>query len=88
MEPNRKMIEQRPVPPNAWLYEDRGENDRYFTDVVYLPQPDDPTKEPPYWKQCTQAAREEWEEQHKPEPEPEPQPENPADTNEPKTEEV
>lgn len=72
MEPNRKMIEQRPMPPNAWLYEDRGENNRYFTDVAYLPQPDDPTKEPPYWKQCTQAAREEWEEQHKPEPEPEP----------------
>lgn len=48
-----------------WLYQDRGENDRYFTDVVYL------GKHEPEWAQCTQAEREEWEEEHKPTPEPE-----------------
>ena len=60
---------QRPTQGYDWLYQDRGENDRYFTDVVYL------GKHEPEWAQCTQAEREEWEEEHKPKPEPEPQPE-------------
>ena len=46
---------QRPTEGCDWLYQDRGENDRYFTDVVYL------GKHEPEWAQCTQAEREEWE---------------------------
>lgn len=56
-----KMIEQRPSDGMDWLYEYRGENDRYFTDVVYRPEGTEP------WAECTQAEREEWEEAHKPE---------------------
>lgn len=56
---------QRPVDGYDWLYQDRGENDRYFTDVVYL------GKHEPEWAQCTQAERDQWEEEHKPQLEPE-----------------
>ena len=52
-----------------WLYQDRGENDRYFTTIVYLGKDEEP------WKECTQAEREQWEEEHKPEQEQEPEPE-------------
>lgn len=52
---------QRPTEGHDWLYQDRGENDRYFTDVVYL------GKHEPEWAQCTQAEREEWEREHQPE---------------------
>lgn len=49
-----------------WLYQDRGENDRYFTTIVYL------GKNEPEWPECTNEKREQWEEEHKqPEPEPE-----------------
>lgn len=46
-----------------WLYQDRGENDRYFTDMVLLGKHEEP------WAECTQAEREEWEEKHKEEQE-------------------
>lgn len=59
------LRKQVPTEGYDWLYQDRGENDRYFTDVVYL------GKHEPEWAQCTQAEREEWEEEHKPTPEPE-----------------
>lgn len=54
---------QRPTEGYDWLYQDRGENDRYFTDIVYLGKHENP------WPECTQAEREEWEEEH-PAPEP------------------
>ena len=54
---------QRPTEGYDWLYQDRGENDRYFTDVVYLGKHENP------WHECTQAEREEWEREH-PQPEP------------------
>lgn len=54
---------QIPTEGYDWLYQDRSENDRYFTDIVYL------GKHEPKWAQCTQAEREEWEEEHKPQPE-------------------
>lgn len=56
---------QRPTGGYDWLYQDRGENDRYFTDMVIL------GKHEPEWAECTQGKREEWEEEHKPKPEPE-----------------
>ena len=49
-----------------WLFQDRSENDRYFTDVVLLGKEEKP------WPECTQAEREEWEREH-PQPEPEPE---------------
>lgn len=55
---------QKPTEGYDWLYQDRGENDRYFTDVVFL------GKHEPEWAQRTQAEREEWEREH-------PQPESP-----------
>ena len=56
---------QRPTEGYDWLYQDRGENDRYFTTFVYL------GKNEPEWAQCTDAEKQEWEEEHKPEPKPE-----------------
>lgn len=51
-----------------WLYQNRENDERYFTDFVIL------GKHEPEWAQCTQAEREAWEEEHKPEPPtPEPQ---------------
>lgn len=59
---------QRPTPPNEWLYEDRGENDRYFTTIVFLGKNAQP------WAECTNDEKEEWEREHpQPEPESEPQ---------------
>lgn len=51
-----------------WLYQDRSENDRYFTGIVLLGKEEKP------WPECTQAEREEFERTH-PQPEPEPEPE-------------
>lgn len=51
-----------------WLYQDLGENYRYFTDIVLLGKEEKP------WSECTQAEREQWEEEHKSQPEP-PEPE-------------
>lgn len=48
---------------NKWLYQDRGENDRYFTGVVYL------GKDEPAWPECTDAEKTAWEEEHHPQPE-------------------
>lgn len=55
---------QRPSVEGNWLYQDRGENDRYFTTIVYL------GKHEPEWAECTNEEKEAWEEEHKPEPEP------------------
>ena len=52
---------QTPTAPNEWLYQDRGENDRYFTTFVYL------GKNEPEWTECTNAEKLAWEEAHKPE---------------------
>jgi hypothetical protein len=52
---------QRPAEGYDWLYQDRGENDRYFTDMVIL------GKHEPEWAQCTQEEREQWEHDHQPE---------------------
>lgn len=54
----RKMIEQRPTEGNDWLYEERGKDDRYFTDVVYLPEGT------PLWEQCTNAEKLAWDDVH------------------------
>ena len=57
---------QRPTKPENWLYEDRGENGRYFTTIVYLGKDAEP------WAECTNEEKEEWEREHtQPEPEPE-----------------
>lgn len=47
-----------------WLYQDRSENDRYFTDMVLLGKHEEP------WAECTNAEKEEWEREHNPQPEP------------------
>lgn len=52
---------QTPTAPNEWLYQDRGENERYFTTFVHL------GKEEPKWAECTEAEKLAWEEAHKPE---------------------
>ena len=52
---------QRPTPPNEWLYEDRGENNRYFTKVVLLGKHAEP------WAECTNEEKEQWEHDHQPE---------------------
>ena len=49
---------QIPTPPNAWLYQDRGENERYFTTLVYL------GKHEPKWAECTNEEKEDWEREH------------------------
>ena len=59
---------QRPSEGYDWLYQDRGENDRYFTDMVIL------GKHEPAWAECTNEEKEAWEREHK-QPEP-PEPEN------------
>lgn len=54
---------QRPTEGYDWLYQDRGENDRYFTTIVYL------GKHEQEWPECTNEEKEAWESEHKPEPE-------------------
>lgn len=53
---------QTPTPPNEWLYQDQGENFRYFTKKVLLGAGAEP------WHECTdedKAAYEaEWNAQH------------------------
>lgn len=56
------LKKQIPTPPNEWLYQDRGENSRYFTTVVIL------GKHEPEWKECTNEEKEAWEEEHNPQP--------------------
>ena len=53
---------QTPKVEGNWLYQDRGENDRYFTTIVYL------GKHEPEWAECTNEEKEAWEEEHRPEP--------------------
>lgn len=55
-----KMIVQRPSEGYDWLYEDRADDDRYFTTVVYRPEGTDP------WQECSDADKQAWEEAHKP----------------------
>ena len=54
---------QRPTEGYDWLYQDRGENDRYFTDIVYLGKHEEP------WSECTESQKEEWEKQYRSEQE-------------------
>ena len=54
---------QRPSVEGNWLYQDRGENDRYFTTVVYL------GKHEPKWPECTNEEKEAWEAEHQPQTE-------------------
>ena len=57
---------QRPTPPNDWLYQDRDNDERYFTTFIFL------GKHESEWLQCTDEEKRKWEEDH-PEPEPEPE---------------
>ena len=45
-----------------WLYQERGENDRYFTTFVWLGKDENP------WPECSNEEREQWEDEHKHEP--------------------
>lgn len=53
---------QTPTPPNEWLYQDQGENFRYFTKKVLLGAEAEP------WAECSESDRlayeAEWAEQH------------------------
>ena len=42
---------QTPTPPNEWLYQDQGENFRYFTKKVLLGAEAEP------WAECTDAEK-------------------------------
>lgn len=60
----------RPQVPSAgfdWLYKDLEEDHREFSKLIYLGINDTP------WNECTQAEREQWEEEHKPAPDPQEQ---------------
>lgn len=48
---------QTPTPPNEWLYQDQGENFRYFTKKVLLGAEAEP------WHECTPSQKEEYEEE-------------------------
>ncbi len=50
---------QTPTPPNEWLYQDQGENFRYFTQRVLLGKNEQP------WAECTDEEKVAWEEAHK-----------------------
>lgn len=50
---------QKPSQPDNWLYDDRGEDNRYFTKLVYL------GKNATEWPECTNEEKEQWEEEHK-----------------------
>lgn len=52
---------QTPTPPNAWCYQDQGENYRYFTKRVLLGHDAEP------WPECTNEEKEQWEHDHSPE---------------------
>lgn len=52
---------QKPTVEGNWLYQDRGENNRYFTTIVYL------GKHEPEWPECTNEEKEAWEREHAPE---------------------
>ena len=52
---------QRPKINGNWLYEDRGENDRYFTTIVAL------ANGAQEWAECTNEEKEQWEHDHQPE---------------------
>lgn len=62
---------QKPTDGYDWLYQDREENDRYFTTFVYL------GKSEPAWEECTTAEKEQWESLN-----PQPEPTEEADLNE------
>jgi hypothetical protein len=76
-------INQRPTPPNEWLYKqtfvtdpETGETEEVRSDwctqhMGYIPE-DVPATEwyRYFYKECTTAEKEQWEEEHKPEPEP------------------
>ena len=74
---------QTPTPPNEWLYQDQGENFRYFTKKVLLGEGAEP------WHDCTEADRlayeAEWNAQH---PEPEVEDDWVNDTGDPATDPI
>lgn len=56
------MKHQVPIPPNVWLYKEESKDSRLWAKAVDLP---DST---PYWDECTQEKRDEWEREHESEP--------------------
>ena len=50
--------QQRPTPPNEWLYKEYDQNDRVFASAVYLPDGE------PDWDECTNEEKEQWEHEH------------------------
>ena len=46
-----------------WLYQQQSENERVFSQLVYLGKEADPSD----WHECTTAEKEEWEREHTPE---------------------
>lgn len=56
-------FEQRPTPPNEWLYEDESADVRNFWEVMFIPDGEQPLEE------CTDEEKIAWEEAHKQEPE-------------------
>lgn len=56
---------QTPSVDGNWLYQDRGENDRYFTKKVIL------GKHEPEWAECTNEEKEQWEHDHQQDNQPE-----------------
>lgn len=50
---------QRPSIEGWFLYQDRGENDRYFTTIVYL------GKHESEWAECSPEAKKSWEDEHR-----------------------
>ena len=53
-----KGYDQRPTPPNEWLH-DGAEDNRQFVKVIHLPIGE-------VWLECTNADKEQWEEEHRP----------------------
>lgn len=59
------MRKQEPTNPDNWLYRDFIEDGRVFSKVVYLGVNDTE------WDECTNAEKEQCEEEHQPKPNPE-----------------
>lgn len=60
---NMEYIEQKPIPPNEWLYKDEGENRIFAKQISYRSDKGKP------WLECTNEEKEQWEHDH-PQPEP------------------
>ena len=88
------QINQRPTPPNEWLYKqsfvenpETGETEEVRSDwctqhMGYIPEDVPPTEWYKYfYKECTDAERKQWEEEHQEAVEPSPEPLEPETTN-------